>query len=414
MDFAEEIRVLANRAEKSCGDIKTEEATKQALVVPFLKALGYDIYDPTEVVPEFTADVGKRKLDKVDYAIMGKGQPIMLVEAKWCGLKLDNEHMKQLFHYFSVTDVRVAVLTNGVVYRFFTDLEKTNQMDGKPFLEFDLLHPQEDLISELKRFSKAKFDIGEIIPAAAELKYTREIKLILAEQLRAPTDEFVRFFATQVYSGKLMAKVMLQFRGVTQRALRQFINGEIEARLKSAMDKDDPREQSQTEEILIAKPEPIPTSGYKLDRNQARRKFWTLLLERAKQKTDLHGRVSPAPSSLIGASAGKTGVYYQYRIGKNSGRVEVYIDTGIAGGDKTDKDNIRIFHDLKRLQTSIEQTFRGSLEWENKAKVRACCVFAKSQGGYRENESEWPRIMDSMIDTMIRLKKAFGPHIEKL
>lgn len=236
MDFAEEIRVLASRAEKSCKHIKGEETTKQSLIVPFIRGMGYDTYDPIEVIFEFFADIGTKKGETVDIAIMRDERPIILVECKRCDRSLDGQHSSQPFRYFSTTDARVAILTNGIVYRFFTDLEKSNQMDAKPFLEINLLDLQEDLILELKRFTKEKFDIGEIMPAAAELKYTREIKLIMAEQLRFPTDNFVRFFASQVYDGNLMQRVMGQFREVTKRALKQFINEQINERLKLAME----------------------------------------------------------------------------------------------------------------------------------------------------------------------------------
>ncbi len=239
MDFLERIRDLSARIEKFKNDIKTEEAAKQSFVIPFISALGFDERNPVEVEPEFTADVGNKSGEKVDYAIKRNGQPIILIECKKPGINLDDKaNLDQLMRYFGVTNARVAILTNGILYRFFTDLEITNRMDQKPFLAFSLLDIQDDLIAELMRFCKDKFDINEIVPAAAELKYTREIKLILAEQVRAPTEDFVRFFATQVYSGKLTAKVMAQFHDVTKRATRQFINDQIAERLKAAMDKE--------------------------------------------------------------------------------------------------------------------------------------------------------------------------------
>ena len=240
MDFLERIRDLSARIEKFKNDIKTEEAAKQSFVIPFISALGFDERNPVEVEPEFTADVGNKSGEKVDYAIKRNGQPIILIECKKPGINLDDKaNLDQLMRYFGVTNARVAILTNGILYRFFTDLEITNRMDQKPFLAFSLLDIQDDLISELRRFCKDQFDINAIVPAASELKYTREIKLILAEQVRAPTEDFVRFFATQVYSGKLTAKVMAQFHDVTKRATRQFINDQIAERLKSAMDKAD-------------------------------------------------------------------------------------------------------------------------------------------------------------------------------
>jgi predicted type IV restriction endonuclease len=122
MDFIDRIRELASRAPKQLPHIQTEEATKNALVMPFIGALGYNVFDPTEVTPELTADVGIKKGEKVDYAILQDGQPIMLFECKWHGAELKDGHASQLYRYFSVTHARFGVLTNGIIYRFFTDL----------------------------------------------------------------------------------------------------------------------------------------------------------------------------------------------------------------------------------------------------------------------------------------------------
>jgi len=249
MDFSEKIHALGIKVQKSIDLIQTEEATKQAFLIPFIMALDYDVYDPTEVVPEFTADVGTKKGEKVDYAIMRDGRPIILIESKWCGINLDKEHASQLYRYFSVTESRIAILTNGVKFRFYTDLEKPNQMDSRPFLEFDLMDIQESLIPELKKLSKSHFDLTELISAAAELKYTREIKLILANQLVKPSDDFVKFFASRVYSGRITQNVLEQFQGITKRSLKQFISEEISKRLKSVLDKDKVETEPVTETL---------------------------------------------------------------------------------------------------------------------------------------------------------------------
>src|SRR5215210_6760083 len=138
MDFVEQLQALALKTEKLCSLLQTEEATKNALIMPFINILGYDIFDPMEVIPEFTADVGIKKGEKVDYAIQKDGKIIMLFECKHCGGDLNVKHASQLFRYFSVTDARIAVLTNGLTFRFFTDLEAPNKMDEKPFFEFNM------------------------------------------------------------------------------------------------------------------------------------------------------------------------------------------------------------------------------------------------------------------------------------
>jgi len=236
MDFIDKVHELATRIPSQIEHIQTEEATKNAFVLPFIAALGYNVFDPREVIPEFTADVGTKKGEKVDYAILIDGKPSILFECKWCGADLDKEHASQLCRYFSVTDTRFGVLTNGIVYRFYSDLEKANIMDKKPFLEINLLDVDESLVEELKKFTKTSFNLDDILTTAAELKYTREIKKIIDEQTRNPSDEFIKFFASQVYSGKMTRPVREQFSEITKKALKQFINEKIGERLKFALE----------------------------------------------------------------------------------------------------------------------------------------------------------------------------------
>jgi hypothetical protein len=236
MDFIDRLRELAARIQKRLAYVQTEESTKNSLVMPFINSvLEYNVFDPTEVLPEFTADVGTKKGEKVDYAVLKDGKPIMLFECKRYGADLDKEQASQLFRYFSVTEARFAVLTDGVVYRFFSDLEQPNKMDPRPFLEFNLLDIQEPLVEELKKFSKTSFDLEDILATASELKYTREIKKILADEWGAPSDDFVRFFASQVYAGHKTKAVIEQFTPITNSAFHQFVSDRISDRLKSAL-----------------------------------------------------------------------------------------------------------------------------------------------------------------------------------
>jgi hypothetical protein len=235
MDFADQIRQLSVQVQKQIPYIQTEEATKNAMVMPFISALGYNVFDPTEVTPELHADVGLKKGEKVDYAILKDGKPILLFECKWHGVDLSKEHASQLYRYFSVTEARFSVLTNGIIYRFFTDLEAPNKMDAKPFFEFDLTDYRDHDLEELRKFSKSAYDLQEILTTASELKYTKAIERILAEQLQRPSDEFVRFFTSQVYQGRMTQAIREQFAQTTQRAFKQFINERINDRLKSAL-----------------------------------------------------------------------------------------------------------------------------------------------------------------------------------
>lgn len=238
MDFIDELKALASRIPKQLDIIQTEEATKNAFIMPFITALGYNVFDPAEVVPEFTADIGVKKGEKVDYAVMQNGQPIILFECKWHGANLDQEHASQLHRYFHVTPARIGVLTNGIVYRFFSDLDAPNRMDSKPFLELDMLNLESFIVDGVKKFRKSNFVLDEIITAASEMKYRREIKRLFAKEYSDPSDEFVRFFASQVYSGKITQKICLQFAEFTKKALREFVSDRINERFKSAMTED--------------------------------------------------------------------------------------------------------------------------------------------------------------------------------
>lgn len=201
MDFADRLVSLAGRIDKQKSAIQTEEAAKTAFVMPFIQALGYDVFDPTEVVPELIADVGSKKGEKIDYAIMVDGKPSMLIECKGCNANLNDNHASQLRRYFHVTAARIGVLTNGQTYQFFTDLDEPNIMDKKPFMEIDLLDMDEQLIPELKKLSKSSFELDQMLSAASNLKYTREIKGYFERQMVAPDPEFVRLVLTDIYAG---------------------------------------------------------------------------------------------------------------------------------------------------------------------------------------------------------------------
>lgn len=236
MDFIERIDVLSKRIPQISGSLQTEEATKNALIMPFLHTvLGYDVFNPNEVIPEFTADIATKKGEKVDYALVKDGEVQILMECKKYGEKLSVKHAGQLFRYFSVTNSRLAILTNGTEYQFFTDLDAPNKMDEKPFLTLDLLNIDEHLIPELKKLTKTSFDVESIVNSAGELKYLNQIKKLLGEQFKDPEEEFIKFFAARAYDGVLTPKVKQQFTEITKKALRQFLSDSINARLKSAI-----------------------------------------------------------------------------------------------------------------------------------------------------------------------------------
>jgi predicted type IV restriction endonuclease len=252
MDFKDEIKAFGDRAEKLKSQISTEEATKNAFIMPFIKALGYDVFNPLEVVPEFVADIGIKKGEKVDYAILRDGQPSILVECKHWSENLD-VHNSQLFRYFHTTKAKFGILSNGIVYRFYTDLVEANKMDEKPFLEFNVTDIKDNQIEELKKFHKSYFDVDNIVNTASELKYMTELKAAIHTEFQTPTENFVRHFGKQIYSGVLTAKVMEQFTALTKKSIQQYINDIITERLKSALKKENDGELiSPEQEVAMA------------------------------------------------------------------------------------------------------------------------------------------------------------------
>ncbi len=235
MDLIDDIRSLASKIEKSRHLVITEEATKNAFVMPFIALLGYDVFDPTEVTPELTADVGLKRGEKIDYAIMRDQKPIILIECKCHGGQLSPENASQLYRYFSVTEARVAVLTDGIEYKFYSDLDAPNKMDSKPFLSFSILDFPEAHLPELKKFSKAAFDLDTLLSSANELKYLREIKSLLGEQLITPSEEFVKFCAVGIGVPRMTQAVRDQFTSLTRKALAGFVNDQVSDKLKTAL-----------------------------------------------------------------------------------------------------------------------------------------------------------------------------------
>lgn len=214
---------IADRARKQLDHLQTEAATSTALVLPFLAALGYDVFNPAEIVPEFTADFGGKKGEKVDYAVMKNGQPIILVEVKCWNVELGRIHESQLYRYFSVTTAKISILTNGILYKFFADTETANKMDDRPFFEFDIRNMRKADYEALRQFSKGSFDDDNIVTAAQELLFTRGIVAAMHSEFATPSEDFVRHFTKLVYQGTLGKNAKELFTRIVKRAQQQFL-----------------------------------------------------------------------------------------------------------------------------------------------------------------------------------------------
>jgi len=249
MEITNQLKTLAEKIDKLRNKIDTEESTKHAFVLPFINVLGYDTFNPLEVVPEFTADLGLKKGEKVDYAIIQDETPIIIIECKHWEENLDN-HNSQLFRYFHATKTRFALLTNGIHFRFYTDLDHANKMDTKPFLEFNITKIKDSDIHEIAKFHKSNFDVNKIVNNASALKYTKEIKKCITEELASPSHNLVKLFANKVYSGRLTEKVMIEFSELVHKAFNQTISEKVNDRLNAALNKEVENQQLESIEII--------------------------------------------------------------------------------------------------------------------------------------------------------------------
>ncbi|QDS94280.1 hypothetical protein FF011L_30590 [Roseimaritima multifibrata] len=235
MELFDSLTRLAVRMESQHELLGTEEATKNAVIMPIINALGYNVFDPTEVIPEFTADVGMKKGEKVDYAIVIDGDPTILIECKGINTKLDFKHASQLYRYFGVTTARFAVLTNGKHFWFYTDLDSPNKMDTKAFFQFDLNDFDARDVAELNKFGKSVFNLDNILANATELKFTQQLAAVLESEVDSPSDELVKHLTSKIYDGRFTSSVCDQFRPLVKSAFRDFINVRLSNRLKSAL-----------------------------------------------------------------------------------------------------------------------------------------------------------------------------------
>ncbi len=243
MDFIDHLKQYSNRLSDIMGGIQTEEATKMSMIVPFFQLLGYDVFNPSEFCPEYTADVGIKKGEKVDYAIIIDNNPVILIECKWCGEKLE-KHSSQLFRYFSTSAAKFGILTNGLTYQFYTDLDESNKMDLSPFLEIDMLNLKDLDVVELKKFCKSVFDTDSIFSTASELKYSKLIKELIKKQLEDPSDEFTRFILSEIYQGQKNQKVIDKFKGIVKKSFNSFINETMNDKISTALKSGDVETES--------------------------------------------------------------------------------------------------------------------------------------------------------------------------
>lgn len=235
MDFEASIAELQSRLREHREVLETEEAAKTTLVLPFLRALGFDVFNPAEVKAEFTCDVGTKKGEKVDYALCVDGAVTVLVECKPVNSELSIKHASQLFRYFAATNAKFSLLTNGVIYKFFTDSDKANMMDESPFFTFSLDDYRKADLRNLASFQKGEFDVDRIVAQAGTLKLQSQVMDELKKEFTEPSEEFVRVIASRLHDGILTKPVRDKYQVAITTAIDALIRQRIDERLQSAI-----------------------------------------------------------------------------------------------------------------------------------------------------------------------------------
>lgn len=236
-DFQEIVSNLSAKAAQYKGKTLTEEATKHFLILPFISALGYDIFDIAEVMPEFTADIGIRQKERIDYAILKDGKPVILIECKPVSSNLTIQNEGQLFRYFQTCDARFAVLTNGIQYKFYTDSEKSNIMDSTPFFELDLDNADIAAMTILESFKKEKFNTDDLLWHAKNLKHITLAKEVVSKELQVPSEELIHLIASKMYPAvRFTEKMRKELTPIISSAFASIINSRIRAALDTTLD----------------------------------------------------------------------------------------------------------------------------------------------------------------------------------
>lgn len=226
MGLFEDLRNLSEQVKKRKDYIQGEEATKHSLVLPFLQVLGFDVYDPREVKPEYVADfatkLSGKQLRKVDYALYVRGELSIFLECKAVDVAVEDQE-GQLAQYFNSTpSVKLGIITNGIQYRFFTDLRLQHIMDSEPFLDFNILSFTEREAEALKPLTKESYNGSSVQRYAEEIISAEKVTALIGELLTNPSENFVRFILDELdlVAGKKNANVIGRFTPIVKKAMQ--------------------------------------------------------------------------------------------------------------------------------------------------------------------------------------------------
>lgn len=215
--------------------VNADMVTKDGLTVTTSRERLIDAINAAKQQSQSVVD----SLEKIDYTVCMDGEPIMLIECKHWSADL-SKYKAQLFRYYHVSQAKFGVLTNGINYQFYTDLDTPNKMDDKPFFEIDMLNLKDSHIEKLKQFRHDQYNTYMILNSATEMKYINALRSLIVKESSNPSDLFVKFMTKQVYDGVVTKNIIDEFRPMIQRAFQQYTNDYINERLKSAITPDVP------------------------------------------------------------------------------------------------------------------------------------------------------------------------------
>lgn len=262
MSLLPALQSLAGRASAQTAHLATVEATKNALVLPFFQALGYDVFDPSEFIPEPGPELGFTDSVRPDYLVLRDGVPVLLVECRASGEVLGEVAASRVNWCFEATEARVAVLTNGLQFAFFTDLVHPGHMDERPILVLDLQNLQDSVVDRLESFTRTAFNLTAIRAGASDI--SRCFPRLLAQieaQMDSPAPELVAFLMERVYAGPVTHLVRERFIGMVREAFQQILKERIRERLLLALELEGPAETRLKEVERLMTPTPAFLPG---------------------------------------------------------------------------------------------------------------------------------------------------------
>lgn len=250
-DFRQKFKAFSERMIGISKRCTNEEATKLFLVLPLINFLGYDTMNPDEVCPEHNADFSDKYKNRVDFAILKEGAPVIAIECKSLGAELKDDRGQLRSYFNAAPTVKMGVITDGMVYEFYADSDEPNMMDSNAFLSFDL-HDiakgkiEDSVVDGLKSLQKSNFDPENIGAEAKRKLIFQNLVQQIEELAKEPTDAFVRLLLQGIGLSNIRSKAMADYTALTKSAFGEFINLRILQRL------DLPAKDKEPEKPLVA------------------------------------------------------------------------------------------------------------------------------------------------------------------